>query len=205
MADFFVAPCNRDAVAWVDRWPEWPAPALVLHGPAGSGKSHLAEVWRGKAEGARLSLENLESETVAMRADSVCTLIDPVVMPFDQEALLHLFNATAERNGHLLLVAEVPASRWSLTLADLRSRLQAAPSVGIGAPDDGLIGAVMVKQFADRQLNVDPEVLTFLLARMERSFEAASRLVAALDKAALAEKRRITVPLAGDVLSSLTE
>lgn len=201
MADYLVAPCNRDAVAWVDRWPDWPAPALVLYGPAGAGKSHLAEVWRGRAKAERLAPADLDAETAANCAR--CVLIDALEMPFDQEALLHLYNATAERGGHLLIVAEEPPARWALTLADLRSRLQAAPAVGIGAPDDGLIGAVMVKQFADRQLRVEPEVLTFLLARMERSFEAASRLVAALDEAAMAEQRRITVPLARDVLSLL--
>ena len=142
MADFLIAPCNRDAVAWVDRWPEWSAPALILYGSSGSGKSHLAHVWRARSNAA---------------------------------------------------------------LKDLSSRLLACPAIGIGPPDDALIGAVMVKQFTDRQVKIDPEVLTFLLARMERSFAAVSQLVAALDQAALAEKRRITVPLAREVLDALQQ
>ena len=130
-------------------------------------------------------------------------VMDGLQTPFDEEALLHIYNLVAEQKGSLLISSAEPPGRWGVALKDLRSRLLACPAIGIGAPDDALIGAVMVKQFADRQVKIDPEVLTFLLARMERSFGAVGQLVAALDQAALAEKRRITVPLARDVLAAL--
>ena len=203
MADFLVAPCNQDAVAWVDCWPEWPSPALVLHGPQGAGKSHLAHVWRERCS-ALLADGTVFPDLLPNRlGDEKFVVIDPFEMPFDEEALLHLYNVLAERNGQLMIVASAAPARWEISLNDLRSRLLACPAIDIGSPDDGLIGAVMVKQFADRQLRVDPDVITFLLARMERSFAATSRLVAALDQAALAEKRRITVPLARRVLETL--
>lgn len=203
MADFLVAPCNQDAVAWVDRWPEWPSPALVLYGPQGAGKSHLARVWRERCSALLVDGGAFSGLLPDRLGDAKTAVIDPLETPFDEEALLHLYNVLAERNGQLMIVAGSAPARWEISLNDLRSRLLACPAVGIGSPDDGLIGAVMVKQFADRQLRVDPDVLTFLLARMERSFAAASRLVAALDHAALAEKRRITVPLARRVSETL--
>ena len=122
---------------------------------------------------------------------------------FEEEALLHLYNVVAERGGHLLLTARGPVARWGVALPDLASRLAAAMSVAVGAPDDELIAGVLIKHFLDRQINVDPSVVTFLLGRIERSFAAARRVVAALDEAGLAEKRGITVPLARAVLQRL--
>ena len=117
--------------------------------------------------------------------------------------LFHLYNMLAERRGHLLLTARIPVLQWPLALADLRSRLQAAPAAAIDLPDENLTAALLVKLFADRQLKVGDDVLAYLLARMERSFDAARRLVAALDAAALDAKRNVSVPLAGEVLARL--
>ena len=122
---------------------------------------------------------------------------------FDEEALLHLYNVMAERGGHLLLTARVPVPRWGVALPDLSSRLATAMSVAVEAPDDELIAGVLIKHFLDRQIRVDPAVATFLLGRMERSFAAARRVVAALDAAGLAEKRGITIPLAREVMRRL--
>jgi chromosomal replication initiation ATPase DnaA len=117
-----------------------------------------------------------------------------------EEPLLHLYNMLAERGGHLLLVARDPPSRWPMSLADLRSRLLAAPAIGVAAPDEELIATLLVKLFADRRLAISSDVVNFLVPRLERRFAAAQEAVALLDRAALAEHRPITVPLAGKVL-----
>jgi chromosomal replication initiation ATPase DnaA len=182
--DFLVAPSNAAAVAWLDAWPDWPAPLLVIHGPAGSGKSHLGQVFRARAgDGER------------------ARLIDNALPIADEEALLHLYNTLAAERGHILMLARTPPIQWDVGLADLRSRLLAAPSVTIGAPDDELIRAVLGKLFSDRQLRVEADVIEYLARRMERSLGEAQRLVAELDRAALAESRAITLPLARAVLS----
>src|SRR5262249_34054991 len=118
----------------------------------------------------------------------------------EEEALLHLYNVLAERQGHLLLAAREPPARWAIGLADLRSRLLAAPAVAVEAPDDALLGAVLVKLFADRQLRISEDLIAYLLPRIERSFAAAQEIVAALDAAALAGQRAVTVRLARALL-----
>ncbi|NKB58910.1 MAG: DNA replication protein [Alphaproteobacteria bacterium] len=204
--DFLVAPCNAEAIAWLDRWPDWPGPALALHGPAGCGKTHMAHVWKARS-GALL----LKPDEVAATAPDVLLtrsnrlIIDDASAGQDEHALLHLYNMTREAQGHLLITSRVAPARWAIELPDLRSRLSAAPAVAIGRPDDGLIGAVLVKLFADRQLPVESDVLTFILPRMERTFSAARALVAALDRSSLAARRRITIPLARDVMAELEE
>jgi chromosomal replication initiation ATPase DnaA len=199
-ADFLLAPCNADAVAWLDRWPRWPAPALALYGPAGAGKSHLAQVFAARSgarvlDGLALATERLPELLGAAPAAVVDDANEAAVEP-----LLHLYNLLAERRGHLLVIAREPPARWGIALADLRSRLLAAPAVAVREPDDALIGALLVKLFADRQLTVSEDVVQYLMPRLERSFAAATAAVAALDRAALAEQRPVTVPLARRIL-----
>jgi len=204
--DYLVAPCNQDAVAWLDRWPDWPGPALALHGPAACGKTHLAHIWMNRSGAQLLSageLSELALDRVMAQGHNV--IVDDAGSGIDERALLHLYNMIGEAGGNLLLAGRMPPSRWMVGLADLRSRLNAAPAVAIGRPDDALIGAVLVKLFGDRQLPVDGEVLAYVLARMERSFAAARSLVAALDRAALAAHRRITIPLAREVMAALED
>lgn len=203
-ADFLVAACNDDAVAWLDRWPDWPGPALVVHGAEGCGKTHLTHVWQTQSGAIEIDRRGLTTDNVPrLLGDAATCFIEDADQGFDEEALLHLYNLLAERGGNILLTARGPAARWGISLPDLSSRLATAMSVAVGAPDDELIAGVLIKHFLDRQIRVDPAVLTFLLGRMERSFAAARMIVSALDKAALAEKRGITVPLAREVLQRL--
>jgi len=191
--DFMPAPCNRDALAWLERWPAWPAPALVLHGPPGCGKSHLARIWAARSGARWLDPRGLEGvEPGEQRA----WVLDPAAPVVDELGLLALYNRLREHRGHLLLVARSPAAAWGVRLPDLASRLRAAPVIAIGAPDDALLGAVLLKLFSDRQLVVSEGVIGYLLRHMERSFDAAQALVKALDALSLERQRPITVALA---------
>lgn len=200
--DFLVAASNAEAVAWIDRWPDWPGPALALHGPAGCGKTHLVQVFVAGAGACLVGASELSADGPGPLTAPACVVDDAesVLAQGLEEALLHLHNRLAEAGRHLLLAARRPPAHWSVALGDLRSRLNAAAAIAIKPPDDTLIAAVLVKLFSDRQLRVDSDVVSFMVARMERSFDAARRLVAALDAAALAERRNITVPLARRVL-----
>jgi chromosomal replication initiation ATPase DnaA len=198
--DFLVAPCNETAVAWLDRWPDWPAPALALYGPAGSGKTHLAQVWQARAAARLIDAAALATDLLpGLLGDAAAAIVDDADRAAEAP-LLHLYNILAERRGHLLVIAREAPARWAIALPDLRSRLVAAPAVGVMPPDEALIGALLVKLFADRQLAVADEVVAYLALHLDRSFEAAQQAVAALDAAALAEHRRVTAPLARKVL-----
>ncbi len=205
--DFLVAPPNSDAVKCLDSWPNWPSTVLVLFGPAGSGKTHLSQVFQDMSGSCMVKMTDLlegqppiylgESPSAILEdADIISTFADGSL----QESMLHLHNVLYESGRHLLLTAKQPPARWGVSLKDLSSRLNIATQVSIGAPDDNLIAAVLVKQFQDRQLKIDDDVIFFLLARMERSFEAARNIVKAMDRLALKEQRKITVPFARKVL-----
>lgn len=201
-SNFLIAACNASAIGWIDRWPEWPTRSLVLHGPAGCGKTHLAHLWCERASAVILPGETLDDEETARfiveRRDRVA-IDDADRAP--ERALLHLHNLCLESRGSVLMIARQAPARWQTGLHDLRSRLLAAVTVGIGPPDDALLGAVLVKHFADRQLTVGPEIIAYLITRMERSFAAAADIVARLDASALRHQSAITIPLVRNVLA----
>ncbi|HYG85862.1 MAG TPA: DnaA/Hda family protein [Azospirillum sp.] len=208
--DFLVAPSNADAVAWLDRWPAWPAPALTIWGPPGCGKTHLSQVWRARSRavvvnGVALAQADLPGLMDAAHAVVVEEADLVAGNPGREEALFHLYNLARDAGGHLLLLARKAPSRWRVKLPDLRSRLKGAPAVGVDAPDEALLAAVLVKLFSDRQLMPSQEVIGYLLMRMERSLDAARRVVAAVDRASLAKQRPVTVPLVRGVLSEMAE
>ncbi len=207
--DFLVAPSNAVAVEWIDRWPAWPGRGLVLTGPAGAGKSHLAAVWRALGEAVALTPAALaEREPPAILGQATAAVLDDADRvlarsPALERPLLHLYNLIAERGGTLLLTAQEGPARWAVALPDLRSRLVTLQTAALGAPDDTLLRALLVKLFADRQLTIDEAGLRFLLPRMERSYAAARRLAAAADRTALARRKDITVPLLSSVLQEI--
>ena len=207
-ADYLVSASNADAYAWLERWPDWPAAGLALSGPPGCGKTHLAHLWRERSRATILDASALASaDPSEILASSPACAVDGLAAgalgDAAERALLHLCNMANERRGHLLLCAELPPARWPVALPDLRSRLAALPCVAIAPPDDGLLEALLAKLFADRQLAVDRGTVIFIVARVERSFDAARRLVDAIDRAALASQRRPSLGLVREIMEEL--
>lgn len=203
--DFLVTDCNVEAHGWIDRWPDWPGFALALTGPAASGKSHLAHLFAVRSGGQVLAAAALTVESVPHLAERKAIALEDADQGVDETALFHLFNLMREMKGWLLLTGREAPSRWGLGLPDLTSRLATLPVASIGAPDDALLQVLLLKLFADRQLKVGPDVLAYLLPRMERSFLAARALVEEVDAAALAMKRPVTIPLLREILPDTSE
>lgn len=201
--NYLVTDTNRAAVNWIDRWPDWgDIHCTIFYGTAGCGKTHLSHVWQHKSGAGRIEPEQIETLNPRHIPDNlIIEDIDPVSETSEgQERLFHLYNRQQEIGGTLVLTAGRHPKYWRLTLPDLKSRMLAAMAIEIGPPDDGLLAAVIVKQFMDRQINIPTEVVGYLLPRMERSFEAAREIVGQIDNMALAQKRKITVPLIRDLL-----
>lgn len=191
--DFLVTEANAAALAMIERWPDWPANVVALSGPAGCGKSHLAAVWREVSGAAVVAMDAVNTASVAGMMGAKALVVDDAPGEhLDERGLFHLINVIRERQGHLLLVCRQSPARWPVALADLKSRLKAVPVVAVEPPDDALLRALLVKLFADRQIEIDEAAISFMLRRMERTAAAAVQLVAQIDRRALAEKARIS-------------
>jgi chromosomal replication initiation ATPase DnaA len=202
---FIEAPCNQHALRLIDVWPDWPQPRLALCGPPASGKSHLVQIWAGRAQAAIVAARDLTLADVANLPAAVA--VEDADRMFGaaeaQEALFHLHNRLAAEGGSLLVTGVLAPARWSVALPDLASRLQAMPLAQLASPDDLLLGRVLAKLFEDRQIAPPPPLIPYLLRRMERSFAAARAVVAELDHRALSENRPIGTTLAGEILGTL--
>jgi chromosomal replication initiation ATPase DnaA len=201
-SDFLVSDSNAKAVGWLDRWPDWPPGALALHGPPSCGKTHLVHLWCERASAVVVTGATLdEDEVVRLVAEGRHRIAVDDAEHASERALLHLHNTCLEHRGGILIAARQPPASWTIVLDDLGSRLRAALTVEIGPPDEALLGALLVKHFADHQVRVAPEVVAYLLKHMERSFAAAADITARLDLASLRDRRAITVPLARELLA----
>lgn len=206
--DFMIGQSNQSAVNWIDRWPNWPAPVLIVNGPAASGKTHIAAVWQDRTKAAPVKPEMLTTHSAQdLAALGPCLLVDgvdPWLGTRDaEETLFHLYNIMKEEGRTMLLTSRASPSHIQFAIADLASRLRAAPCANIMSPDETLLQNVIVKMFADRQLAISEEVLNYILPRMERSFVAARDIVEKADSMALSKKRPVSVPLMRDVLIAL--
>lgn len=203
--DFFVSPANAAAVAMIEGWQGWPSRKLLLVGPEGAGKTHLAHVWAALAQARIVAAQSLASADIEALAQGAVAVEDAQQIAGDraaETALFHLHNLTLADGHALLVTARMPPQRWGLGLPDLASRMQGSLMADMRAPDDALLSAVLIKLFADRQLRPSPDTILYIARRIERSFEAAHTIVERLDAKALADRRAITRALAARLLDN---
>ncbi|WP_018687522.1 HdaA/DnaA family protein [Ahrensia kielensis] len=202
--DLVVSAANLNAASLIDNWPHWPSPWAVLIGAKGYGKSHLAEIWCEAAQAHRVNPSELSDVDLDEAQKGRPILIDGLSEGnFDETRTFHLMNAVRNAQQTMLITAENNPALWRLETADLRSRFKAATTVEIGEPDDALLRAVLAKLFADRQINVGPDIVEYLATRIDRSLGSANHVVNLLDREALMSKARITKPLIARVLETI--
>ncbi|QFY59669.1 hypothetical protein FZ934_04005 [Rhizobium grahamii] len=200
--DLLISERLAAAVAIVDAWPQWPSPVVILAGPVGSGKSHLANIW--KQHSGAVDIQPAKGAYAAVSAANGPVLFEDVDrVGFDDNELFHVINSVRENGHSLLMTSRLWPMSWAVELPDLRSRLKAATVVEIGEPDEELLCQVIVKLFADRQLNIDDKLVLYIVNRMERSLNAAQTIVERLDRLALSRGTKISRTLAAEVLNEL--
>jgi chromosomal replication initiation ATPase DnaA len=199
--NFLEGPANAAGLTLVDSWPDWPSRIMLLVGPEGSGKSHLAAIWAEQAGARSTTAHALTATAVPGALATGALVLEDLKSPdFDERALFHLMNLAREDEAFVLITARTPPSQLQIELRDLRSRLRAVPVVPLSPPDDALFRALIVKFCADRQLTVDEPVVSYLVTRIERSYAAVRQAVELLDGEALRLGRPVTRALAADLL-----
>ncbi|TYC63317.1 hypothetical protein FMN50_02980 [Rhodobacterales bacterium] len=201
--DYLVGASNKAAFELLERWPDWPAPVVVLAGPVGAGKTHLVNAFRDGTGARVIAATDLTEASVAELVAAPAAVVEDAHRGVSDTALFHLLNASRQAGKTVLITSRTWPASWKVTLPDLMSRLRAATPVEILEPDDDLLRRVLVKLFADRQIAVEQTVVDYLVVRMERSLEVAMQAVEAIDQEALAGRVKITKPLVGRVLEDV--
>ena len=206
--DFLISPSNQEAIASLDKWPNWSSPFLIIYGPPGCGKTHLSHVFMAISGALQLTPEIIRDTSLVSLLGSQKNFVvdDYDVNNFNhpgEVSLFHLYNDLSSRGGHVLITAESHPVNWKFKLADLSSRIKAAQAIAIGMPDDNLIRALLVKLFSDRQVRVEISVIDYITKRLERSFHAAQNFVKLANQLALVKKKGVTLALARQVLEDL--
>lgn len=199
--NFYISPSNEEAVSLLQRWPHWDNRVQLLYGPAGSGRTHIAHLWRNES---RASFVDDSVLTLDYLAEYVCQNPYLIVDNADEitcyKGLFHLYNLINEYQGYLLLTAKTPPRFWNIALPDLASRLQSVPATEILAPDDDLLRALLIKGFSDLQLKIPENVLNYIIKHMERSYGGAQDMTTILNRKSLELRRNLTLPLVKQVL-----
>lgn len=188
---FFVSDSNKDALSWIDKWPEWPAHSIIIYGPESSGKTHLATIWKEKSGAEFFDSKGTNNKNIVIENIETIT---------DEKELFHIFNSVKEAGKFLLLTSSRNPKEIQFKLKDLESRIRSIPAIQIKLPGDDLLKSVLVKQLSDRQLKVDKEVVNYVLSRTERSYSSIKNFIEEVDRFSLEEKRNITIPLVKNIL-----
>lgn len=203
-ADFFISPSNEHALAAIENWRDWPERKLILTGASGSGKTHLAQIWADEV-GAKI-VKAADLPLLLMdKLDAASIVVEDIDQPLTmacETGLFHLHNLVLSSGGYLMVTAQKSPSQWGMKLADLDSRMMATPMAELLAPDESLLQAVLLKHFDDHQLSPTPKLLAYMLKRMTRSLSAARDVVDQMDHLALAQKRKLSIDLASEVLDN---
>jgi chromosomal replication initiation ATPase DnaA len=203
--DFVPGDANEAALSLVDAWPDWPARICALWGPVGSGKTHLAEIWRASAGARAVASPDLSVALVAGLEEGGAFLLDDADQADGGAAFFHLLNFVNQTSGWLLMTGAEPPQRWPVQVPDLHSRLTVVPGAELHVPDEALLARVLLKLFADRQLKLPEVLIDYLIPRMRRSFADAERVVVLIDNLALQQKRNISVEIGAQALRLLDE
>ena len=201
--DFVVSSSNRLAYDYVVRWPQWDSPFLWIYGPPACGKTHLLHILAEKARVPVHSQLDTSISSLELFGSNNLLILDDIRIQKAEETLFHAINFAKEKGYSILFSHRQPPARLELMLPDLASRLRAIPTAAITDPDDVVLQAVMVKQLADRQLSVPPEVVQFILKRIDRSCLAVFEIVERMDRASLEQGRTITLPFIKTLFTNL--
>ncbi|MGY9034177.1 MAG: chromosomal replication initiator DnaA [Rhodobacterales bacterium] len=203
--NYFVSQANQGAVSLIEDWINWPSRKLILVGSEGSGKTHLGHLWASEVGATIINATTLMEQQVSELSKAPVLVEDINEIQRNQPVeivLFHLHNLLYSEGHSLLMTSQILPGRLSFSLEDLQSRIEASTIAKLHPVDDDLLGAILIKMFADRQIYFSDKLLTYVLSRVERSYTAAKLFVEEVDSKAMAESRVIGKKLVRDILEA---
>ena len=199
--NFFVSASNLEAFEILNNWPKWIKKFINLYGEKYSGKSHLAKIFELKSTCLNISEKNFTEEILIKFKTKQSLIIEDYQNNISENLLYSLINIVEQENKYLLITSEKPINEFNYKLNDLVSRLNNFLYIKLGAPDDELIYALIVKNFSDRQITIDKKLIDYIIKRIDRSYESIFIFISKVDQLSLQKGKPINLEVIKKVLS----
>ena len=199
--NFFVSTSNLEAFEILNNWPKWIKKFINLYGEKYSGKSHLAKIFESKSTCLNISEKNFTEEILIRFKTKQSLIIEDYQNNISENLLYSLINIVEQENKYLLITSEKPINEFNYKLNDLVSRLNNFLNIKLGAPDDELIYALIVKNFSDRQITIDKKLIDYIIKRIDRSYESIFIFISKVDQLSLKKGKPINLEVIKKVLS----
>ena len=199
--NFFVSTSNVEAFEILNSWPKWIKKFINLYGEKYSGKSHLARIFESKSTCLNISEKNFTEEILIKFKTKQSLIIEDYQNNISENLLYSLINIVEQENKYLLITSEKPINEFNYKLNDLVSRLNNFLYIKLGAPDDELIYALIVKNFSDRQITIDKKLIDYIIKRIDRSYESIFIFISKVDQLSLQKGKPINLEVIKKVLS----
>ena len=198
--DFYVSSSNQDAYDFINKWPKWIKRTVNIFGPAGSGKTHLASIFKNKTTYLQLESSQLDNNILNKLKTKEALIIENLDMNISEELLFTIWNVILQDNKYLLITSTKPINSYNFKLKDLVSRVNSSLSLGINLPSDDLISVILTKNFSDKQITVEKKHIDYIIKRIDRSYEKISQFILILDKYSLKKGTPFSLKLIKEVL-----
>ncbi len=202
--DFCVGENNYEAYKLIKEWPNWSFKGINIYGPKKSGKSYLSKIFSDKTNSKIFEGKNINKDKLNLILNQKVLIIEDIEL-FNDEVFFHtILNDFISKNKFIYLTSNKLAGSLSFKLKDLISRLNSLVAVRINNPSDDLFNQILTKMLSDKQINITAKEVNFILKKIERSYDAASRFVKKLDELSLLYKKKINTKIIDQALTDVS-
>ena len=198
--DFYVSKSNYYAFKLVEKWPVWEKNILNIFGEKFSGKTHLANIFINKNKGIKVKDEEINEDIFKKFKLYENIIIDNFNYECDEKLMYSIFNIVDQDNKYLIINSIKPINEFNFNLEDLKSRSKNCLFAKIDSPDDELIFAIILKNFSDRQIQIDKKLIDFIIKRIDRSYGKIADFIYKVDELSLKKKKAIDLKIIKEIL-----
>ena len=193
--DFYVSSNNFDAYKLIESWPKWSGRQINIYGPSGCGKTHLANIFKKKINSFLIKASEINNDSLPLVKSKECLIIDNYKNNIEEKLFYSLLNQSYQSNQYVIINSLESIKTSSIVLKDLKSRFNSFIYIGIDLPTDDLIRVILTKNFSDKQVEIEPRLLEFILKNIDRSYEDIFDLIDKLDSLSLSTGKSININL----------
>ena len=198
--DFYVSNSNYYAFKIIENWPKWEKNIVNVYGEKYSGKSHLSNIFYKKYKAKKLTEDQINNDTLLEIKIHQNIIIDNFTNHINEKILYSIFNLVDQDNKYLIINSLKPINLFDFDLEDLVSRSKNCLFAEIKKPDDDLIFALILKNFSDRQISINKNLIDYIIKRIDRSYSKIAEFIYKIDELSLKKKRAIDLKLIKEII-----